>query len=74
MARKLTSGGKRARLLTTFTQRNISLSTQKAISTTFVPLPEEVREGYAEKIIEIINSSRTEEEILEKVMKLSKTI
>ena len=74
MAKKLVNGTLRARLLITTLEKGLSKSTQKAISTTFVPLPEEVREEHAKTILEIIDSSRTEEEILEKVMKLSKTI
>ena len=54
-------------MLRTTTEKGFSYNTKKAISTTFVPLPEEEREAHAQKILDIINSSETEEEILRKV-------
>ena len=57
-------------MLRTTTEKGFSYNTKKAISTTFVPLPEEEREAHAQKILDIISSSETEEEILQKVKEL----
>ena len=70
MQPKLVNGHLRAILLETFMVKRISRNTQKAISTTFIPLPEEERELHAQKILDIINNSETEEEIIQKVQAL----
>ena len=67
---KPVNGHNRAELLATCTRRKFSPSTELAISKTFVPLPEEVREAHAQKILDIINSTETDEEILAKVKAL----
>lgn len=70
MRKKLVNGHLRAVLLRTTTEKEFSDNTKKAISTTFVPLPEEQREAHAQKILDIIHSSETEEEILQKIKEL----
>ncbi|MBQ5782503.1 MAG: hypothetical protein IIV99_03850 [Oscillospiraceae bacterium] len=67
---KPVNGDNRAELLVTFTRRKFSPSTELAISETFVPLPEEAREAHAQKILDIINSTESEEEILQKIKNL----
>lgn len=67
---KPVNGHNRAELLATCTRRKFSPSTELAISKTFVPIPEEVREAHAQKNLDIINSTETEEEILSKVKAL----
>lgn len=70
MKKKLANGNMRAELLATFSQKNYSPSTELKISETFIPLPEEQREAHAQKILDIIHSSETEEEILQKIKEL----
>ena len=74
MARKLYSGEHRGKMLRRFTDRKFSTYTTGKIADTFEGKSQEERELHAQMINSIIDSSRTEEEILEKVMKLSKTI
>ena len=70
MARKLINGHERAMLLKRFMDLNISMDIQEAIAEIFRNIPEELKEVLAQKINQIIDSSKTEQEILEKVAKL----
>ena len=61
------TGTKRVKLLKAFSEKEYSLNTQEKIAQTFVFIPEEQREAHAQKILDIINSSESEEEILDKI-------
>ena len=67
MEKKMQDMRQRAKLLKTFYEKKISQNTQEKISQTFIQLEYEQMEIHAQKMLEIINSSKSEEEILTKI-------
>ncbi len=67
MKRKLVNGDERALLLQKFMDRQISDETCHKISHTFIGKTQKDRETHAHNINEIIDNSKTEQEILDKI-------
>lgn len=57
----------RTKLLQIFLEKDVSPSTKSEISLLFKNIEEEKKENLAEKIIPLIESSKTEQEMLRKV-------
>ena len=71
MKRKLVNGHERALLLRRFMDRQISDETCHKISHTFIGKTQKDRETHAHNINEIIDNSKTEQEILDKINNMS---